>query len=512
MSLSVLNNISALYAQNYLNQTQASLQTVLQQLSSGSRINSGADDAAGLAVVNGLQANEAALTQSAQNATNGTGLLQTADGALAQVTSLLTRAVTLATEAANSTLNSTQVSSANQEYQTILAEIGDIGSSTNFSGNQVFSTNTTNLFVSDGSVTGANSYNDTVGVLTTASVGQSASTVAITTSALAVTTAGSTSAASVQSTGTITPTNATDLLSGTISIGLANGSASSFSVTGVTASQFAAAFNANAAFSSQGITASVNVGTGVITIKGPTNGIGGSVTFTNNALTSTTSASVADAAPVAAAGTAAVDGRSLDTITLSTPTNTFAGTLTIAVGSGTANSITVNSGTSGTALATQINSNATFQNANITASFNSTTGALSIYGPSGTGETLSLTGTTLTQTTKQTPGAGVDFTNAAISTLTATSAPTVLTSLTAAIQDVAYQRGILGANINQLTAAANVADTAEVNLTSASNAIQATNYGQATSDLAKYEVLSQTGISALAQANTVQQEILKLLQ
>ena len=319
MSLSVLNNISALYAQNYLNQTQASLQTVLQQLSSGSRINSGADDAAGLAVVNGLQANEAALTQSSQNATNGIGLLQTADGALAQVTSLLTRAVTLATEAANSTLNPTQVSSANQEYQTILTEIGDIGATTNFSGNQVFSTATTNLFVSDGSVTGANSYNDTVGVLTTGSIGQSPSTVAITTAALAVTAAGSTSAASVQSTGTITPTAATDLLSGTISVGLANGTASSFSVTGVNATQFTAAFNADTAFSSQGITATVVASTGVITIKGPTNGIGGSVTFTNNALTSTTAASVADAAPVAAAGTAATDGRSLDAITLATP-------------------------------------------------------------------------------------------------------------------------------------------------------------------------------------------------
>ncbi|MBB5056046.1 flagellin [Granulicella aggregans] len=512
MSLSVLNNISAIYAQNYLNQTQASLQTVLQQLSSGSRINSGADDAAGLAVVNGLQANEAALQQSSQNATNGTGLLQTADGALSQVTSLLTRAITLATESANSTLNSQQVSSANQEYQTILSEIGAIGSTTNFSGNQVFTTNATNLFVSDGSVTGASSYNDTVGVLTTGSVGQSPSSVAITTAALTVAAAGTTSAASVQSTGTITPTNATDLLSGTISVGLANGAASNFSVTGVTASQFVAAFNANAAFSSQGITASVVVATGVITIKGPSNGIGGSVTFTNNALTSTTSASVADAAPVAAAGTAAVDGRSLEAITLGTSTNTLAGTLTIAVGGGTANSITVNSGTSGTTLATQINSNATFQAANVVASFNSSTGVLSIYGPSGTGQTLNLTGSTLTQTTKQTPGAGVNFNDASINTLTATSAPTILTSLTAAIADVAYQRGILGANINQLTAAAAVADTANVNLTSASNAIQATNYGKATSDLAKYEVLSQTGISALAQANTVQQEILKLLQ
>src|SRR3954470_23205010 len=116
MSLGVLNNISAIYAQSHLNQTQASLQNTLTQLSSGSRINSGSDDAAGLALADGLHANVAALTQSAQNASAGVGLLQTADGALSQVTNLLNRAITLATEAANGTLNSSQVSSANQEY------------------------------------------------------------------------------------------------------------------------------------------------------------------------------------------------------------------------------------------------------------------------------------------------------------------------------------------------------------------------------------------------------------
>ena len=63
MSLSVLNNISAMYAENNLNQTQSSLQNTLTELSSGSRINSGSDDAAGLAVADGLSANESALTQ-----------------------------------------------------------------------------------------------------------------------------------------------------------------------------------------------------------------------------------------------------------------------------------------------------------------------------------------------------------------------------------------------------------------------------------------------------------------
>lgn len=93
-----------------------------------------------------------------------------------------------------------------------------------------------------------------------------------------------------------------------------------------------------------------------------------------------------------------------------------------------------------------------------------------------------------------------------------TAAKTALTDITTAIADVSNQRGAIGANINQLNAAANVASSEEVNLSSAQSSILSTNYGQATSDLAKYQVLSQTGISALAQANSVSQEILKLLQ
>jgi flagellin len=283
MSLGVLNNISAIYAQNNLNQTQNSLQTVLQQLSSGSRINSGADDAAGLAISNGLAANVAALTQSSRNATDGVSLLQTADGALAQVNSLLNRAITLATQAANSTLNASQVDSANQEYQNILTEINNIGSNTTFNGNQVFTANATTIFVSDGTATGSTTFSNTIGALTTASVG--------------TTTAG---------------------------------------------------------------------------------------------------------------------------------------------------------------------------------------------------------------------GAGEDLTTNA--TLTQADAQDILTSLTAAVQDVAFQRGTIGANVNQLNAASNVASTETVNLTSAQNNIQAVDFGTATSKLANLQVLNQTGIAALAQANSTQQEILKLVQ
>ena len=136
--LSVLNNISSIYAQNNLNDTQANLSNVLQQLSSGSRINSGADDAAGLSLADGLMANTTELAQSSQNASQGVGFLQTADGALSQVNTMLNRAVTLATESTNGTLSSAQVNAANQEYQSILGEISNIGTNTQYNGVNVF--------------------------------------------------------------------------------------------------------------------------------------------------------------------------------------------------------------------------------------------------------------------------------------------------------------------------------------------------------------------------------------
>jgi len=307
MSLGVLNNISAIYAENNLNQTQTSLQNVLTQLSSGSRINSGADDAAGLSLANGLTANSTALTQSATNASEGVGLLQVADGALSQVTNLLNRAVTLATEASNGTLNSTQDSAANSEYQSILDEINNIGSTTTYNGQQVFGGNFA-VFTGDGTAGGG--FSDTISLegLTSATVGD------------------------------------------------ATGSA--------------------------GLTYTSGAGTATSTL-----------TYT----------------PAATAGT--------------------------------------------------------------------------------TTEDLSTT----------------DLTSAA-------NAQTALNSVYKAVQDVAAERGYTGAQINTLNAVSNVETTEQTNVTAAQNSIMATDYASATSAMSKYEILSQTGISALAQANSVQQEVLKLLQ
>jgi len=155
MALTVLNNISSATAENALSNTQMNLQKTLTQLSTGMKINSGSDDAAGLSIANGMTANIAALTQSQQNASNGIGLLQTADGALSQVTTLLNRAVTLATEGSTSGVTSTQATALNNEFQSIMSEVNQIGQATNFNGANVFSSNAPTSFASTQAVTGA---------------------------------------------------------------------------------------------------------------------------------------------------------------------------------------------------------------------------------------------------------------------------------------------------------------------------------------------------------------------
>jgi flagellin len=148
MALSVLNNISALTAENALSNTQMSLQKTLTQLSTGLRINTGSDDPAGLSIANGITSNISALTQSEQNASNGIGLLQTADGALSQVTTLLNRAVTLATEGSTSDITASQYTALNTEFTSILSEINQIGQATNFNGSNVFANNAPTNFTS----------------------------------------------------------------------------------------------------------------------------------------------------------------------------------------------------------------------------------------------------------------------------------------------------------------------------------------------------------------------------
>ena len=130
-----------------------------------------------------MGANIAALTQSSQNASNGVGLLQTADGALSQVTSLLNQAVTLATEAANGQLTAAQSTAADAAYQSILTEITQIGSATNFNGTAVFSATPVTTFTSDGTAGGTTTTSTLIGTLSSTTL--ALNTTALTTAAKA---------------------------------------------------------------------------------------------------------------------------------------------------------------------------------------------------------------------------------------------------------------------------------------------------------------------------------------
>ena len=100
--ISPINNVTNIIAENSLSNTQSQLQTTLQQLSTGNELVSPAIAPANSSIAAGLNANIAALTQSAQNTQNGVGELQTAAGALSQVTTLLNTAIPLATQGATS--------------------------------------------------------------------------------------------------------------------------------------------------------------------------------------------------------------------------------------------------------------------------------------------------------------------------------------------------------------------------------------------------------------------------
>jgi flagellin len=422
MALGVLNNISAMLAENSLNQTNSSLQTVLQQLSSGSKINSGSDDAAGLSLVNGLQANSTALTQSATNAQEGVGLLQVADGALSQVTSLLNRAVTLATEVANGTLNSTQGAAANQEYQSILSEINSIGSTTTYNSQQVFTgaAGGTSIYTGDSSSVGSQVDNLYFAPLTSATVGNSGGTVV-------QSSAGNFYDLSKDSSTVLTTgATATDTISGALKFTVTNadGTTSTITTTATTVGGLIAEINKDGI---EGVTASLSTSSATgdtATAVGTAVGLLVSNTNSNVAITTTIkdTTSAEAAAPAAFASTAATE-----TISYSLGTNT------------------------------------------------------------------------------STDLAATDLLNQG-------DAEAALTQINSAISNVSAQRGYLGAQVNTLNAISAVVTTQQENVTSAQNAVQATDYAAATSAMSKYEILSQTGISALAQANSMQQEVTKLLQ
>ncbi|WP_417664360.1 flagellin [Pseudidiomarina donghaiensis] len=137
--MSVINtNITSLIGQQNLSKSQSSLQTSMERLSSGLRINSAKDDAAGQAIANKMTAEIRGLTQASRNANDGISLAQTAEGALNQVNDNLQRIRELSVQARNGTNSAADVQSLQDEVNARLSEITRVLDESTFNGNAIF--------------------------------------------------------------------------------------------------------------------------------------------------------------------------------------------------------------------------------------------------------------------------------------------------------------------------------------------------------------------------------------
>ncbi|WP_022854403.1 flagellin N-terminal helical domain-containing protein [Thermodesulfatator atlanticus] len=139
MALNINTNIAALRAQNKLNKTSQSLQKSLERLSSGLRINWAADDAAGLAIADGLKMTATGLGQAIRNANEGISLIKVADGALIEYGNILNTLKEKVTQAANATQNAETRKSIQRDINKLLAELNNIARTTEFNGQKLLS-------------------------------------------------------------------------------------------------------------------------------------------------------------------------------------------------------------------------------------------------------------------------------------------------------------------------------------------------------------------------------------
>ena len=136
--MSVINtNVSAILTQNSLAKNERAMSGAMEQLSTGKRINSAADDAAGLAISSRMTAQINGLDQSVRNANDAISLVQTADGALIEVTAMLQRMRTLAVQSASDTNTTADRTALESEFALLRTEINRIGNNTQWNGENV---------------------------------------------------------------------------------------------------------------------------------------------------------------------------------------------------------------------------------------------------------------------------------------------------------------------------------------------------------------------------------------
>ncbi len=475
MPQTINTNVMSLNAQRNLNKSQSALGTALQRLSSGLRINSAKDDAAGLAISERMTAQIRGLNQAARNANDGISLSQTAEGALAEVTNNLQRIRELAVQSANSTNSATDRQALQDEVAQLVAEIDRVATQTTFNG----------LKLLDGTFTNQQFQ-----------VGPDANqTIAITSIASARTTdLGASYSATLTGTAVTAALSAGDLTINGVQISASSGFTGTNGRTADSAYAIARAINAasgtnvTAAANSltvSGGTTGTTAGTGTITINGVTTA---TITLDTTAATNRANVVAAVNAISAATGVTAVDdGTGVDLVaadgrnivhsfTQASGTFTTATTGVAAAGTNRGTITLTTSSSAGITLGGATETNAGFTD--------------------GQTATASLTGTAISN----------------ISIASVSGANTALAAVDAALATVNSTRASLGAYQNRFESTiANLQTTSE-NLSASRSRIRDADFAAETAELTRTQILQQAGVAMLAQANAVPQNVLALLQ
>jgi flagellin len=483
-------NTSALSTINALNSTQGSLNTYLQQLSTGKSINGPADNPAGYAIAQRFQTQINGLNQAVSNGNQGVSLVQTATGAIQNQTSLLQQIRTTAVQAANASNTAQDRQALQGVVSQLLAQVQTIATQTQFNGQNLL----------DGTFSGAQfQVGANANQIINVSISNSQSN-AIGNNTLA-------------SSGTVYSTNGAFTNGGytlgsafTISSGGGNFTAGSVSISG------------SAGAGSVAVTADESASKIAASVNGVSQSTGVTATATNSVAFTVTSGSFAFSLSNGTSGSASNTVNISANVTGVNPTGL----------SGLVSAI--NNSTAQTGVAASVNSS----NQLVLTQSNGQNMLFSGFGGSGTLVAKSTTlssatgnGVALVQGAVQfqstqgyalSGGSQIGLTD--ISSLTAVSTVNVSTAEGAqqaisvvdqAINTLNQQNGSLGAIQNRIQASVANDQTTATNLQSAQSVVQDANIAQATSQMTKYQILQQAGISTLAQENSLQQSFLKLI-
>jgi flagellin len=494
--ISFQTNYASMVGEQNMNTNQTFQTKTIESLTSGYRINSSGDDAAGLAVANGYRNEVAELTQGVINANSGVSDLQIMDGGLNNISTILDRLQTLATESASSTFTGDRTT-LNNEYQSLLTEINRQAANIGLNTGGV---NATNLSVYIGG--GNNQGNSEVSVDLTAGIVDTTGLGLNNTNLLGGGTSFS-AGPDLRSSGNIlVGVGDTE----TISVNLA-GSATPIAATitsttsqGLTVQQ--AIDQLNDTLSGYGITASINQATGTLMLSGNSaftavesnNGTAGLVstgaTITDNATQYAVDGN--GPAPFVAAN---ADGEVLNFVNASGDTKTV--TLSSAVDSSLGATVTdLNNQLSSVGISAVINAAGTGINFESTAGFNVTKSA------SNASAGVFAASTAVSD-------------NAALGTSSGSATENSLLAVNAvqaAVASLGLTQGKVGAGENTLQYAINLANSQITNISSAESQLRDADVAQEAANLSKSQVLEQASVAAMAQANSSPQYVLKLLQ